>query len=113
MKVIQTLPQADLNAVPDAARAADEAGFDVLMTMENQHEPFLALAVAAVTTKRAELGPGIAIACVAGCWERSFRAPGVPTQHHTTTLARDCRHIIAVARNWLWVCAQRPHRGRG
>lgn len=62
MKVVQTLPQADLNAVPAAARAADDAGFDVLMTMENQHEPFLALAVAAVNSSRAELGPGIAIA---------------------------------------------------
>jgi probable F420-dependent oxidoreductase len=62
VKVIQTLPQADLNAVPAAAKAADDAGFDVLMSMENQHEPFLALAIAAVNTKRAELGPGIAIA---------------------------------------------------
>lgn len=62
MKVIQTLPQADLNAVPDAAKAADDAGYDVLMTMENQYEPFLALGVAAVHTNRAELGPGIAIA---------------------------------------------------
>lgn len=62
MKVIQTLPQADLSAVPAAAKAADEAGFDTLMTMENQHEPFLALAIAAVNSTRAELGPGIAIA---------------------------------------------------
>src|SRR6056297_924492 len=62
MKVIQTLPQDDLNKVPEAARAADEAGFDVLMSMENANEPFLPLAVAAVNTERAELGPGIAIA---------------------------------------------------
>ena len=62
MKVIQTLPQADLNEVPAAAAAADQAGFDVLMSMENAHEPFLALAIAAVNTKHAELGPGIAIA---------------------------------------------------
>ncbi len=62
MKVIQPLPQGDLNKVAEAARQADEAGFDTLMTTENQHEPFLALAIAAVNSKRAELGPGIAIA---------------------------------------------------
>jgi len=62
VKVIQTLPQADLTKVPEVAKAADETGFDVLMSMENAHDPFLALAVAAVHTQRAELGPGIAIA---------------------------------------------------
>ena len=62
MKIIQTLPQSDLGAVPNAAKAAEDAGFDMLMTMENKHEPFLALAVAAVATEKVELGPGVAIA---------------------------------------------------
>ncbi|MGI9426335.1 MAG: TIGR03617 family F420-dependent LLM class oxidoreductase [Hyphomicrobiaceae bacterium] len=62
MKIIQTLPQSDLGLVPAAAKQAEEAGFDMLMTMENKHDPFLALAVAATATTSIELGPGIAIA---------------------------------------------------
>lgn len=62
VKIIQTLPQSDLKAVPEAARQAEDASFDMLMTMENKHEPFLALGIAALATKSIELGPGIAIA---------------------------------------------------
>jgi probable F420-dependent oxidoreductase len=62
MRVLATLPQDDLNDVPAAARAAEAAGYDGLVTMENRNEPFLALAVAAVTTTRLSLGTGIAIA---------------------------------------------------
>ncbi|MGI9408860.1 MAG: LLM class flavin-dependent oxidoreductase, partial [Hyphomicrobiaceae bacterium] len=62
MKIIQTLPQSDLRSVPEAAQQAEDAGFDMLMTMENKHEPFLALGIAALATKSIELGPGIAIA---------------------------------------------------
>ncbi|MBT6442242.1 MAG: LLM class F420-dependent oxidoreductase, partial [Alphaproteobacteria bacterium] len=47
MKVLQTLPQHDLNAVPAAVKAAEESGFDMAVTMENKHDPFLPLAVAA------------------------------------------------------------------
>ena len=62
MKIIQTLPQSDLGLVPAAAKQAEESGFDMLMTMENKHDPFLALAVAATATTSIELGPGVAIA---------------------------------------------------
>ena len=48
MKVLQTLPQNDLNEIPQAAKEAEEAGFDMVCTMENRHDPFLALGVAAV-----------------------------------------------------------------
>ncbi len=41
MKVLQTLPQNDLNAVPAAAKAAEDAGFHMVCTMENRHDPFL------------------------------------------------------------------------
>ena len=51
MKVLQTLPQNDLNEIPQAAKAAEEAGFDMVCTMENRHDPFLALGVAAVATE--------------------------------------------------------------
>jgi probable F420-dependent oxidoreductase len=60
--VLTTLPQDDLNDVPAAARAAEAAGYDGLVTMENRNEPFLALGVAAVSTTRVSLGTGIAIA---------------------------------------------------
>jgi probable F420-dependent oxidoreductase len=62
MRILTTLPQDDLAAVPAAARAAEAAGYDGLVTMENRHEPFLALAIAAVGTERVSLQTGIAIA---------------------------------------------------
>ncbi|HEX6209407.1 MAG TPA: TIGR03617 family F420-dependent LLM class oxidoreductase [Methylomirabilota bacterium] len=62
MRVFATLPQDDLNDVPAAARAAEAAGYDGLVTMENRNEPFLALGVAAVATTRIGLATGIAIA---------------------------------------------------
>jgi hypothetical protein len=58
--VLATLPQDDLNEVPAAARAAEAAGYDGLVTMENRNEPFLALGVAAVSTTRIGLATGIA-----------------------------------------------------
>ena len=62
MKVLQTLPQNDLNAVPAAAKAAEDAGFHMVCTMENRHDPFLALGVSAVATEKIMLGTAIAIA---------------------------------------------------
>lgn len=62
MKILQSLPQNDLAAVPEAATRAEAAGFDMLCTMENKHDPFLALGVAAVSTQRVALGTAIAIA---------------------------------------------------
>jgi len=62
MKVFTTLPQDDLKKVPAAAAAAEDAGYDGLMTMENRHDPFLPLAVAATVTRRIALLTGLAIA---------------------------------------------------
>ncbi|MEK7701272.1 MAG: TIGR03617 family F420-dependent LLM class oxidoreductase [candidate division NC10 bacterium] len=62
MRILTTLPQDDLNDVPAAARGAEAAGYDGLVTMENRNEPFLALGVAAVHTTRIGLCTGIAIA---------------------------------------------------
>jgi probable F420-dependent oxidoreductase len=61
MRVVTTLPQQDLRLVPEAARAAEQAGFDGLISMENQHDPFLPLAVAATVTERVQLATSIAI----------------------------------------------------
>jgi probable F420-dependent oxidoreductase len=62
MRILTTVPQEDLNEVPAAARAAEAAGYDGLITSENKNDPFLALGVAAVNTTRISLGTGIAIA---------------------------------------------------
>ena len=62
MRVLNNLPQADLRTVADAAKAFEAAGYDGVMTAENKHDPFLAHAVAAVTTERLQLGTSVAIA---------------------------------------------------
>ena len=61
MRVYTTVPQGDLRGTAAAARAAEQAGFDGLVTMENRHEPFLPLAVAATATERVSLATGVAI----------------------------------------------------
>jgi probable F420-dependent oxidoreductase len=62
MRVFTTVPQEDLRRVPAAAREAEAQDYDGIISMENQHEPFLALAVAGAATERIELHTGVAIA---------------------------------------------------
>ena len=62
MQVMTTLPQDNLNDVPEAAREAEIAGFDMVATMENRYEPFMPLAVAAISTKNINIGTAVAIA---------------------------------------------------
>jgi probable F420-dependent oxidoreductase len=62
MRVFTTVPQEDLRRVPEAAREAEAEGYDGIVAMENQHDPFLALAVAGAATERIELHTGVAIA---------------------------------------------------
>lgn len=61
MRIITTIPQHNLRDVPSAAAAVERAGYDGIVTLENQHDPFLPLAVAAINTERVELATGIAI----------------------------------------------------
>ena len=91
MRILTTLPQGDLNQVPGAVAAAEAAGFDGVMTMENRHDPFLALAVAATASERVELATAVAIAfprspmVVANtCWDHSERLPGPVRARHRT-----------------------------
>jgi probable F420-dependent oxidoreductase len=51
-----------LQEVPEVARAAEEIGFEGLWANDTKHNPFVALAVAALHTTRLELGTGIAVA---------------------------------------------------
>jgi probable F420-dependent oxidoreductase len=62
MRVFTTLPQEDLRKVGPAARAIEAEGYDGVASMENKHDPFLALAVAGAATERIELHTSVAIA---------------------------------------------------
>lgn len=62
MRIISTMANSDLQAIPQLAEAAEAAGFDGVTVAENAHNPFLPLAVAAVHTERIELITGVAIA---------------------------------------------------
>lgn len=62
MRIFTTLPQQDLRTVGPAAQAIEVAGYAGVNTQENQHDPFLSLAVAGVSTERIELHTNIAIA---------------------------------------------------
>src|SRR5947209_9839788 len=61
MRVFTTVPQENLRLVPQAARAAEAERYDGIISMENKHDPFLALAVAGAATDRIELHTGVAI----------------------------------------------------
>ncbi len=62
MRVFTGLPNDDLNAVPATVVALETAGYDGVSVAENSHNPFLPLAVAAVTSRRLRLETGVAIA---------------------------------------------------
>ena len=62
MKLDTTLMVRSCTEAASLARAAEEMGFDALWGVENQHDPFLPLAVAATTTSKIKLGTAIALA---------------------------------------------------
>lgn len=62
MQVFTTLPMNDWSEAGPAARAAEAAGFDALMTLEAKHDAFMPLAVAALATRRIALTTSIVVA---------------------------------------------------
>lgn len=62
MRVIFHIPNDDLGKSQAASVAAEAAGFDGIVALENAHGPFPPLTVAALATKRVEIGTGVAIA---------------------------------------------------
>jgi probable F420-dependent oxidoreductase len=62
MRLVTGVPNVDLNAVPASIRRSEEAGYDIATTQENRHDPFLPLAVAAVSSERIQLATSISIA---------------------------------------------------
>jgi probable F420-dependent oxidoreductase len=62
MRVETGIPTHDWREVGDAARAAEDAGYDGLVTFDITGDPFAPLAFAAVATERIQLGTGIVVA---------------------------------------------------
>lgn len=62
MRVMTTIPQDDLSRIPEAVRSIEQKGYDGISTLENRHDPFLPLAVAATNSRTLQLSTGIAIA---------------------------------------------------
>ncbi len=62
MRVSMVLPVEDWRACPDAARAAEDDGFDAVTANELRHDPFAPLAFAALATARVQLATSVAIA---------------------------------------------------
>lgn len=62
MRVFTILPQRHWREVAAAARDAEAAGFDALMTVELNHDPLAPLALAALATSRVELTPSVVVA---------------------------------------------------
>ena len=62
MRVETNVPLADWRAAGPAAWAAEEAGFDGVVSSEIANDPFIPLAFAALATERIQLGTAIAVA---------------------------------------------------
>jgi probable F420-dependent oxidoreductase len=62
MRVFTRLPIHDWRAADTAARDAEAAGYDAVMSVELGHDVFAPLAVAAMATERVELTPSVAVA---------------------------------------------------
>ncbi len=62
MRVFTRLPMQHWADTAAAARAAEAAGFDAVMTVELGHDVFAPLAIAAMATSRVELTPSVAVA---------------------------------------------------
>ena len=59
---VDTRVPSDMSKVPDAAKAAEAAGYDGVWTAETSHDPFLPHVLAAEHTERITLGTSIAVA---------------------------------------------------
>jgi probable F420-dependent oxidoreductase len=62
MRVTTSLPYTDWRKCAEAARQAEEDGFDGVTTPELAHDPFIPLAMAAVNSSKLELASSVAIA---------------------------------------------------
>ncbi len=86
MRVVTAVPLDDWRAAGAAAKAAEEVGFDGVVSAEIAHDPFTPLAFAALETERIQLSTGIAVAFPRS--PRSTRACSPCTDSRTS--ARSC-----------------------
>ena len=61
MRVSTSLGSTPLRGAGERAAAAEAAGFDIVSSQENRHEPFLPLGAAALTTERITLSTNVLI----------------------------------------------------
>lgn len=61
MRVETNLREVPFNEVGEAARLAEDLGFDSIAQSEVRRDPFISLAVVALNTNRVELAPAVAI----------------------------------------------------
>src|SRR3990172_11561556 len=62
MKVETALVAPTIEAIGEAARRIEDAGYDSVITPEAGHDPFLPLMIIAEHTSRVRFGTGVAIA---------------------------------------------------
>lgn len=62
MKLDCALAMEALEEAPEIARAAEAAGFQGIWANDTKHNPFVALALAAIHTTRMQIGTGVAVA---------------------------------------------------
>src|SRR5215813_13941550 len=55
-------PEPTWSTIPNQVREAEALGYDTILAVETQHDPYLALAIAAQEPAKIELGTGIALA---------------------------------------------------
>jgi len=62
MRLLTSLPNDDLRAIPERIRRIEQDGYDGVISLENRHDPFIPLTLGAVNTERLLLKTGVAIA---------------------------------------------------
>lgn len=62
MRVVYHIPNDDLRQAQRLSKAAEDAGFDGIVALENAHGPYPPLVLAALATERIQIGTGVAIA---------------------------------------------------
>ncbi len=62
VKLLTSLPNDDLRAVPERIAAIERAGYDGVISLENRHDPFIPLTLGALNTEHLLLKTGVAIA---------------------------------------------------
>ncbi len=62
MQTGEKRPEPTWSTIRDQVREAEELGYDTLLAVETQHDPYLELAIAAQEPSKLELATGIALA---------------------------------------------------